>query len=56
MSRAVRQQLLSMTGSLEKANRVLKDAVIRTAVNEEAILQLLADCQDTAIMESGLIV
>ena len=50
MSRAVRQQLLSMTGSLEKANRVLKDAVIRTAVNEEAILQLLADCQDTAIM------
>ena len=50
MSRAVRQQLLSMTGSLEKANRVLKDAVIRTAVNEEAILQLLADCQETAIM------
>lgn len=50
MSRAVKQQLLSMTGSLEKANRALKDAVSRTSVNEEAILQLLADCQDTAIM------
>lgn len=50
MSRAVRQQLLSMTGSLEKANKVLKDAVSRTVINEEGILQLLADCQDTAIM------
>lgn len=50
MSRAVRQQLLSMTGSLEKANRILKDAVSRTAVNEEGIHQLLADCQETAIM------
>ncbi len=50
MSRAVRQQLLSMTGSLEKANRTLKDAVSRTRINEEGILKLLADCQDTAIM------
>lgn len=50
MSRAVRQQLLSMTGTLEKANKVLKDAVSRTVINEEGILQLLADCQDTAIM------
>ena len=33
MSRAVRQQLLSMTGSLERANRVLKDAVSRTVIN-----------------------
>ena len=50
MSRAVRQQLLSMTGSLERANRVLKDAVSRTVINEEGVLQLLADCQETAIM------
>lgn len=50
MSRAVRQQMLSMTGMLEKANRALKDAVSRQAVNEEGILQLLMDCQETAIM------
>ncbi len=50
MSRAVRQQLLSMTGSLEKANRVLKDSVSRTVIHEEGVLQLLADCQDTAIL------
>lgn len=50
MSRAVRQQLLSMTGSLEKANKALKDAISRTVINEEGILKLLADCQETAIM------
>lgn len=50
MSRAVRQQMLSMTGTLEKANRALKDAVSRQMINEEGILQLLTDCQETAIV------
>lgn len=49
MSRAVRRQLLSMTDTMEKANRALKDALTRNVVNEEGVVQLLADCQDTAI-------
>lgn len=50
MSRALRQQQLSMINSLEKANRALKEALTKKMINEEGVLQLLADCQDTAIL------
>ncbi|MCI8940333.1 MAG: hypothetical protein HFH12_10160 [Dorea sp.] len=55
MSRALRQQQLSMIHSLEKANRALKEALTKTRINEEGILQLLADCQDTAILMGNTI-
>lgn len=55
MSRALRQQQLSMVNSLDKANRALKEALTKTKINEEGVLQLLADCQDTAILMGNTI-
>ena len=55
MSRAFRKQQLSMVSSLERANRVLKETVTRSVIDEEGVLQLLADCQDTAILMGSTI-
>ena len=49
MSRLARKQMLSMTDSLIRANKVLKTSLSQTASGSETIIQLLADCQDAAI-------
>ncbi len=49
MSRALRKQIFTMMGLLEKANRTLKVSLTAKRINEEGILQLLVDCQETAI-------
>lgn len=55
MSRALKQQQLSMIDSLERANRALKEALTKRAVNEQGVLQLLADCQESAIFMGNAI-
>lgn len=49
MSRALRKQMLTMLNLLEKANRTLKVSLTAKHVNGDGILQLLSDCQETAI-------
>ncbi len=49
MSRAVRKELLKMIDLLDKANRALKASLKKTPLNEEGIIELLADCQETAL-------
>ncbi len=49
MSRTAKKQLLSMTDSLIKANKALKENLPQAAAKEEQIIQLLADCQDAAV-------
>lgn len=49
MSRTVRKQLLSMTDTLIKANKSLKINLPQTLKKKESFIQLLSDCQDTAI-------
>ena len=49
MSRLARKQLLSMTDSLVRANRVLKQNLSGKASGRDAVIQLLADCQDAAV-------
>lgn len=49
MSRTRRKQLLSMTDTLIKANKALKINLHQVSGKKEAFIQLLSDCQDTAI-------
>lgn len=49
MSCAMKRELISTIGLLEKANRKLRKAVIKNTVEEQAILKLLAECQEAAI-------
>ncbi len=49
MSRAAKKQLLSMADTLIRANRALKLNLPRAAQQEEALVRLLADCQDGAV-------
>lgn len=49
MSRALRKQMLTMLNLLEKANRTLKVSLTAKRVDGDGILQLLSDCQETAI-------
>ncbi len=49
MSRALRKQIFSMADLLDKANRTLKSNLSAKHLNQEGILQLLSDCQETAI-------
>lgn len=49
MSRSTRKHLLSMTDSLIKANKALKMSLPQGMKKKEALIQLLSDCQDSAI-------
>ena len=49
MSRTTRKQLLSMTDTLIKANKALKINLPKAFKKKEALIQLLSDCQDSAI-------
>ncbi len=49
MSRTTRKQLLSMTDTLIKANKALKINLPKASKKKEGLIQLLSDCQDSAI-------
>ncbi len=49
MSRTTRKQLLSMADTLIKANKALKINLPKAFKKKEALIQLLSDCQDSAI-------
>lgn len=49
MSRITRKHLLSMTDTLIKANKALKMSLPQGVKKREALIQLLSDCQDSAI-------
>lgn len=49
MSRTLRKQMLTMTGLLKKANRALRISLTGKQIQREKVLQLLTDCQETAI-------
>ena len=48
MSRTLRKQMLKMANLLDGANRALKTGLAARRINEEGILRLLSDCQETA--------
>lgn len=49
MSRGTRKQLLSMAETLDDANRLMKKLFLKPAAEEEAVVELLSDCQDAAV-------
>lgn len=49
MSRAVKKQLLSITDTMIKANKALKISLPQVFKKKEELIQLLSDCQDSAI-------
>ena len=49
MSRTVRKQLLSITDTMVKANKALKISLPQAFKKKETLIQLLSDCQDSAI-------
>ncbi|MCI8834443.1 MAG: hypothetical protein HFH24_03580 [Ruminococcus sp.] len=49
MSRTLRKQMLTMTGLLRKANQTLRINLTGKKIQKEKILELLTDCQETAI-------
>lgn len=49
MSQTVRKQLFHVVDLLEKANKVLEKKLFAGKVEEDAVVQLLTDCQDSAI-------
>ena len=49
MSRILRRQLFSIAELLEKANRILEKKLFTPGVDEQAIIELVTDCQDSAI-------
>ena len=49
MSFALRKQMFTMLNLLEKANRTLKVSLTAKRVDNDGILQLLSECQETAI-------
>lgn len=49
MSRILRRQLFSMAELLEKANKILEKKLFAPGMDEQAIIELVTDCQDSAI-------
>lgn len=49
MSRTVRKQLFSTVDLLRKTHKVLEGSLLKTQVNEQEVLGLLADMQEVAI-------
>lgn len=55
MSHALHKQLMSTVDALDKVNEVLKDNFEKVEVNQEQIVGLLSDCQDTAVAMGSMI-
>lgn len=49
MSRILRRQLFSIAELLEKANKILEKKLFAPSIDEQAIIKLVTDCQDSAI-------
>ncbi len=49
MSRILRRQLFSIAELLEKANKILEKKLFLPDVDEQAVIELVTDCQDSAI-------
>jgi hypothetical protein len=49
MSRALRKQLFSIEDLLEKANKVLEKRLFATVTDQDTLIGLISDCQDSAI-------
>lgn len=49
MSRILRRQLFSIAELLEKANKILEKKLFAPGMDEQAIIELVTDCQDSAI-------
>lgn len=49
MSRILRRQLFSIAELLEKANKILGKKLFGSGMDEQAIIELVTDCQDSAI-------
>lgn len=49
MSRILRRQLFSIAELLEKANKILEKKLFGPGMDEQAIIELVTDCQDSAI-------
>lgn len=49
MSRALRKQLFSIEDLLEKANKVLEKRLFAAAIDQDTLIGLISDCQDSAI-------
>ncbi len=49
MSRMVRKQIFSIVDLLEKANKILEKEILKKQINQQAISELLMDCQNSAI-------
>ncbi len=55
MSRAVRKQLFSMVDLMEKANKLLEKNLLKNRFNEQEMVGLLSDCQESAISVGNMI-
>lgn len=55
MSRAVRKQLFSIVDLMEKANKILEKNLLKSRINEEELMGLLSDCQESAISMGNMI-
>ena len=55
MSRTVRKQLFSMIDLMEKANKILEKNLFKNRFNEQEIIGLLSDCQESAISVGNMI-
>ena len=49
MSRILRRQLFSIAELLEKANKILEKKLFVPSIEEQAIIELVTDCQNSAI-------
>lgn len=49
MSRTLRKQLFSIEDLLEKANKVLEKRLFAAAIDQDTLIGLISDCQDSAI-------
>ena len=49
MSRTLRKQLFSIEDLLEKANKVLEKRLFASVIDEDVLIELISDCQNSAI-------
>lgn len=49
MSRTLRKQLFTIEDLLEKANKVLEKRLFAAAIDEDVLIELISDCQNSAI-------
>lgn len=49
MSRTLRKQLFTIEDLLEKANKMLEKRLFASAIDEDVLIELISDCQNSAI-------